>query len=513
MILNPLNLLNPKTYTLMKKLSLLAAALISALTLCQAEEVTLAPGRNVISTYLKNALNQETPPTDLTIKLKAGTYEQHANMDLFCNTTICPAEEGANVTIYADSMIMDTVTHQYTGKAYSAGGFRVIASNLTINLQHLNILGQGQNVDGAVRGIKIYGAEKDINSCKNCVVNVEYCNFRSMDRGIYVYSVVSECALTVDHCTFDSINRGIHISSYLDYYDDAYTLSKQRTDRVISSLTVTNSAFSNMQRGVYSGNTPWMVGPTKIENCTFYNYDNRGVYFGNDTDTEDETGKNIHITDPKKSDITVNHCTFYVGQIGASSSDRSLYMAGTAGGVVTNNIFMSPANNSKQSFYVQGKTTTVSNNLCYNLAAKLSSYEGNDDSGKPSNENEISSNPKFTNPETGNFTLESGSPAINAGTDGKDLGNPTTDYSTKPEFVIDLNYGPDDDDDEIIDDDDDDDGDESDLQTLLDHARVISATAVSVNGMTYPDTNNLPAGIYVIRTQTDKGTQTYKIVK
>jgi len=187
------------------------------------------------------------------------------------------------------------------------------------------------------------------------------------------------------------------------------------TGDALFNLTIDNCLFllgstANTARTIYAGDVPQQLRNVSITNCTF--------------DGGKETGRFIYLyggssLTPIAGTALIDHCTFY-----NSTDTRGVYPANLDNTHITNCIFMNPTElENTNSFAVYGSNSYVQNCLCFNAPVKVGT------SGTQSAC--LSRNPYFIDPENGNFQLYANSPAIGAGTDKSNLGDPRWGVSTE----------------------------------------------------------------------------------
>ena len=243
--------------------------------------------------------------------------------------------------------------------------------------------------DGAtIRGIVFDGASEVADAIRiddtvtGAPVVISGCTVRNYtNRFVYVSLSGKIESLTIDDCMFigadnSTTNKAIYASS-------AHTQ--------VETLSVTNSTFLNFNTGsnyffrINCGEELVLMPVVLIDHCTFYNcYDRRGVYLYN-------AGRS-----------TIKDC------ISAFSERRD----------------------DTKSFTAYGDESIVKNVISYNV----------DLYGSAPKENIISKNPLFVDAENGNFQLYKDSPAVGAGDDGSDLGDPRWGVSTENAPVGELPY-------------------------------------------------------------------------
>ena len=180
----------------------------------------------------------------------------------------------------------------------------------------------------------------------------------------------------------------------------------------------------------YEANTH--VDSVLIENCIFHDAAGSAIYFNDDAPAgehscgyfemknstlynlvEDEYVGVIHVSSRSEATgaqnkVVIDHITMYdctTPDLGGITIRKSSDLS------ITNSIVAYSTNTDQYAFYIYGGK--VENTIYYN---------GKNKSG-PTYTGCLTSDPLFVYPEGGNFNLRPGSPALNAGTDGKHLGD------------------------------------------------------------------------------------------
>ena len=180
----------------------------------------------------------------------------------------------------------------------------------------------------------------------------------------------------------------------------------------------------------YEANTH--VDNVLIENCLFHDAAGSAVYFNDDAPTgehacanfemknstlynlvEDEYVGVIHVSSRSEATgaqnkVVIDHITMYdctTPELGGITIRKSSDLS------ITNSIVAYSTNTDQYAFYIYGGK--VENTIYYN---------GKKKSG-PTYTGCLTSDPLFVYPEGGNFNLRPGSPALGAGTDGKNIGD------------------------------------------------------------------------------------------
>ena len=180
----------------------------------------------------------------------------------------------------------------------------------------------------------------------------------------------------------------------------------------------------------YEANTH--VDNVLIENCLFHDAAGSAIYFNDDAPTgehacanfemknstlynlvEDEYVGVIHVSSRSEATgaqnkVVIDHITMYdctTPDLGGITIRKSSDLS------ITNSIVAYSTNTDQYAFYIYGGK--VENTIYYN---------GKNKSG-PTYTGCLTSDPLFVYPEGGNFNLRPGSPALGAGTDGKNIGD------------------------------------------------------------------------------------------
>jgi len=192
----------------------------------------------------------------------------------------------------------------------------------------------------------------------------------------------------------------------------SFVIYAQRANRKWGDLIVKNCYFyDNKRSSIYVGyesGTDMACQSVKIENSTFVNTTTP-------SGTEDRAVVSINNAGAETNDIKVevDHCTFYnfVKQ-STSNTYTFLDVRKSTDVAISNCIFAQPAADMSGATYVYGGS--IDNCLTFNGSHRSSSivHFG------------VTGDPLFVNAAEGNLTLGEGSPALNAGTDGSNLGDP-----------------------------------------------------------------------------------------
>ena len=204
------------------------------------------------------------------------------------------------------------------------------------------------------------------------------------DHCIRSYDSSTGKTLTVIDCEFRNWSKG-------------YVLYPQRKDRQLDALTIQNCYFHDNGRGVVyvenAGEDPLPLAELTVENSTF-------VGPGSSYKAIDVKNAGTAKADAK---IRIDHCTFY--NYGPVRSEQSTDV------IINNSIFAFPTEGATATTLYAG--AAVNNCLVFNMAH----------ADGPTVTGEIAADPKFEDAANGSFYLADDSPARNAGTDGKTLGD------------------------------------------------------------------------------------------
>ena len=172
----------------------------------------------------------------------------------------------------------------------------------------------------------------------------------------------------------------------------------------IDSLIIDSCLFHNGGEAVYMH----QYGFENQHTCDYFKMTNTTLY---DLNTTDWVGM-VHIQ--SNADATysnnaiIDHITIYnfaASELGGVVSGAKTVLS------LTNSIIANPAEKTTRFGFVYG-TGTIDHTLFYNMTS---------DSG--THTNSLSGDPKFVDAANGNFALAAGSPALNAATDGSNLGD------------------------------------------------------------------------------------------
>ena len=205
------------------------------------------------------------------------------------------------------------------------------------------------------------------------------------DHCIRSYDSSTGKTLTLIDCEFRNWAKG-------------YVLYPQKKERQLDALTIQNCYFHDNGRGVVyvetAGEDPLPLAELTVENSTL-------VGPGASYKAIDVKNGGTAKADAK---IRIDHCTFY--NYGPVRSEQSTDV------IINNSIFAFPTEGATATTLYAG--AAVNNCLVFNMTH----------ADGPTVTGEIAADPKFEDAANGSFYLAEDSPARNAGTDSKTLGDP-----------------------------------------------------------------------------------------
>lgn len=229
-------------------------------------------------------------------------------------------------------------------------------------------------------------------------------------QGVTIESSGEAIRMVPGSSPYDVTVKDCKLSGCPSYFIRAY--NTDQTSPYINKLTIDNCLFlmgsdaANSARGIAATKTPLQVKSLLIHNSTFDGGEHgtgRMLYF--------HSGDENNVI-PLEGSCEVDHCTFY-----NCTDTRGVYLANIDGGHVTNCIFMNPVEREGAvSFAVYGSNSYAKNSLVCNAPVKTSTGAKAIDC--------INRNPYFVDANAGNFQLYKNSPAVGAGTDGSNIGDP-----------------------------------------------------------------------------------------
>lgn len=242
-------------------------------------------------------------------------------------------------------------------------------------------------------------------------------------EGVEVNSTAEVVRMIPGETVYNVTVKDCELSGCPSYFIRAYNTNQESP--YIDKLTVENCHFKMPERqnvgtdnviasrAIAATKTPQQLKSLLVKNSTFEGEGNG-------------TGRMIYLHSgdednalPLQGSLEVDHCTFY-----NSGDTRGVYLANIDGAHVTNCIFMNPTEISGAvSYALYGANSKIENSLCFNAPIKLGT--------SAVQANCINRNPYFVDAENGNFQLYKNSPAVGAGTDDSNLGDPRWGVSTE----------------------------------------------------------------------------------
>ncbi len=250
---------------------------------------------------------------------------------------------------------------------------------------------------------------------------------------------------TFDGITFDAGNVAQYIIATLD------------STTFETDLTIKNCEFKNWKNWAishyYQKNVS--VNSIVIDNCLFHDAKNSAVYFSEKAPEGKNACQDLKITnstfynigdasayttiycvggnavDAQK--VTVDYCTFYNCQ--AKSTDHAAVRV-TCAATISNTIIVAPESQGtyRAIHATDGSNAQAINCLTYNYEKDNGGIRG----GATTTECQLNVDPKFVDAANGNFALAEGSPALGAGTDGSNLGDPCWNAPAEEEKPVEI---------------------------------------------------------------------------
>ena len=354
----------------------------------------LKPGAEV----LKKAVAAAAPGA--TITLGDGIYEEPYSFDFDEEGLTIVAAEGTNPVI------------KTTGEWTSLG----IVASTTFD----GITFDGGNLTKTSLDTK--GTAAQTLTLRNC----EFKNYT--DYNINVAENTTINTITIDNCVFDGVKatkaailaRGIvttctiedsEFKNYAEYCIAANDSYRGRID----NLSINNCLLHD---GVVAVYMPKYADEGTTQTCANFTLTNSTIY--NMVGTKWEAVIDIR-SNPEAEEalnkVVIDHITLYnftTTELGGITSRKSTDV------LITNSIIANPADKANQYAYHLYGAAAINNTLTFNTKTS---------GGTPTNP--INADPLFVNAAENNFDLYANSPAVGAGTDGSNLGDPRWGVSAK----------------------------------------------------------------------------------
>ena len=356
------------------------------------------PGLQPGSGKLKEAVDAAQPGE--TIELGDETYEVSTSIDFDVEGLTIKAAEGTKPIIKTTDQWTElkiSASTTFEGITFDGGNLtKVSVSTFGTTTQTLTL----KNCE-----FKNY-TDCNVNIASGTSINtiaIENCVFdggASTPNAIYSKGIATTC--TIEDTEFK--NYTTHCISAGDYYRGRF-----------DNLSINNCLFHDSPVAVYM---PKYDDEGDIQTCANFSLTNSTIYnmVGSEWKAVIDLRSNPEAEEALNK-VVIDHITLYnftTTELGGITSRKS------TDAKITNSIIANPADNTNQYAYRVYGAAAVQNTLCFNTKRS---------GGNSSNPLDV--DPLFVDAANGNFDLYANSPAVNAGTDGKTLGDPRWDVSEK----------------------------------------------------------------------------------
>ena len=347
---------------------------------------------------LKAAVDAAQPGA--TIVLGDETYEVSSSIDFDVEGLTIKAAEGTKPIIKTTDQWTElkiSASTTFEGITFDGGDLtKVSVSTFGTTTQTLTL----KNCE-----FKNY-TDCNVNIASETSINtiaIENCVFdggASTPNAIYSKGIATTC--TIEDTEFK--NYTTHCISAGDYYRGRF-----------DNLSINNCLFHDSPVAVYM---PKYADEGDIQTCANFSLTNSTIYnmVGSEWKAVIDLRSNPEAEEALNK-VVIDHITLYnftTTELGGITSRKS------TDAKITNSIIANPADNTNQYAYRVYGAAAVQNTLCFNTKRS---------GGNSSNPLDV--DPLFVDAANGNFDLYANSPAVNAGTDGKTLGDPRWDVSEK----------------------------------------------------------------------------------
>ena len=347
---------------------------------------------------LKAAVDAAQPGE--TIELGDETYEVSSSIDFDVEGLTIKAAEGTKPIIKTTDQWTElkiSASTTFEGITFDGGDLtKVSVSTFGTTTQTLTL----KNCE-----FKNY-TDCNVNIASETSINtiaIENCVFdggASTPNAIYSKGIATTC--TIEDTEFK--NYTTHCISAGDYYRGRF-----------DNLSINNCLFHDSPVAVYM---PKYADEGDIQTCANFSLTNSTIYnmVGSEWKAVIDLRSNPEAEEALNK-VIIDHITLYnftTTELGGITSRKS------TDAKITNSIIVNPADNTNQYAYRVYGAAAVQNTLCFNTKRS---------GGNSSNPLDV--DPLFVDAANGNFDLYANSPAVNAGTDGKTLGDPRWDVSEK----------------------------------------------------------------------------------